>query len=193
MTATVHNWRDHVVATSTGCLEWQGRIDANGYSRIGAQWGHRAVYEHEVGPIPAGHDLDHVCVNPPCVNADHLDPVTRAEHVRRTMERLGKDELHGKAAYLRTIGLTYDEIAQLLDYQNRGSAALAVRSAIRKGLVDAEAVPPAERLTEADRQDIRDLRAVGIPVGDIALWYDLDPAHVSRVSRGLRSGHRRAS
>jgi hypothetical protein len=46
-------WRNHVTETPAGCLVWQGRIDANGYSRIGVEWGHRAVYQLEVGPIPA--------------------------------------------------------------------------------------------------------------------------------------------
>jgi len=44
---------------------------------------HRASYEAFVGPIPDGLDLDHLCRNKPCINPAHLEPVTRAENLRR--------------------------------------------------------------------------------------------------------------
>lgn len=44
---------------------------------------HRVVYEALVCPIPEGLDLDHLCRVPRCINPDHLEPVTRAENVRR--------------------------------------------------------------------------------------------------------------
>lgn len=36
-----------------------------------------------VGPIPADHDIDHVCGNSLCVNPAHLEPVTPHENRRR--------------------------------------------------------------------------------------------------------------
>ena len=39
-------------------------------------YAHRYVYEKEVGPIPDGFHLDHLCRNTSCVNPAHLDPVT---------------------------------------------------------------------------------------------------------------------
>ncbi|WP_369010576.1 HNH endonuclease signature motif containing protein, partial [Bacillus cereus] len=47
---------------------------------------HRYVYENLSGPIPEGMELDHLCRNPPCVNPDHLDPVTHEENMRRAAE-----------------------------------------------------------------------------------------------------------
>ena len=44
---------------------------------------HRAMYEQEVGPIPDGLVLDHLCHQPPCIRPDHLDPVTDAINVQR--------------------------------------------------------------------------------------------------------------
>lgn len=186
--ASLKNWTDHV-AEIDGCLVWQGRIDANGYARIGSQWAHRAIYELEVGPIPDGHELDHLCTRPSCVYPQHLDPVTRAEHCRRTVDRSGKTAKHISAAYLRALGMTYGEIADFLDYSSRSSAAGAVRSAINRGLVDADSIPPAPRLTDQDSADIQDLRAAGVSVRDIASWYGIHEAHASRVSRGLTGGH----
>lgn len=69
------------------CQEWDGTLDAKGYGRIWheGRWAlaHRVIYEREVGPIPDGLTLDHVCRNHACVNVDHLEPVTHRENVLR--------------------------------------------------------------------------------------------------------------
>lgn len=44
---------------------------------------YRWSYEHFVGPIPDGLQIDHLCRNPTCVNPEHLKPVTARENVRR--------------------------------------------------------------------------------------------------------------
>lgn len=73
--------------SSTGCWNWNGRIDANGYGEVGRRNGtrkaHRAIYEELRGPISGGLDLDHLCRNHRCVNPDHLEPVSKAENTRR--------------------------------------------------------------------------------------------------------------
>jgi hypothetical protein len=176
-----------VVVDANGCKVWTGRRDANGYARWGGQWAHRRVYVLECGPIPDGHELDHTCQNPPCVNVEHLEPVTKAEHARRTMERLGKDRKHLSAAYLRSLGMTYADVAELMEYTSRSSAADAVRRAVHKGLIAADEVPAADRLTDEDADDIVALRNAGVPVREIAGWYGIHESHASRVSRGLTS------
>lgn len=69
------------------CWPWQGALNGAGYGyvRIGYEHveAHRAMYEHVVGPIPAGLEIDHLCRVVACVRPDHLEPVTRAENQRR--------------------------------------------------------------------------------------------------------------
>ena len=70
-----------------GCWYWLAYRAANGYDRFRNEGrlvaAHRWAYEHFVGPIPAGHDLDHLCRVRHCVNPAHLEPVTRSENNRR--------------------------------------------------------------------------------------------------------------
>lgn len=71
------------------CWEWQGSRH-HGYGKFAAgrgrapQQAHRVAYELEVGAIPEGLDIDHLCQNPPCVNPAHLEPVTHRENLRRS-------------------------------------------------------------------------------------------------------------
>lgn len=72
------------------CWLWTGSKNHLGYGQIhvavgaGRRGAHRVAYELLVGPIPAwAEDLDHLCRNPPCVNPEHLEPVTHAENMAR--------------------------------------------------------------------------------------------------------------
>src|SRR5262245_48163865 len=75
----------------TGCWEFTGYLDEDGYGQIHwhgkAALAHRVAYELAYGPIPSGLTIDHTCSNPRCVRHDHLDVVTRGENNRRAAER----------------------------------------------------------------------------------------------------------
>jgi hypothetical protein len=90
----IERMMEQVTFSETGCwvlgAHWKSR---DGYRTISIgtkpdgrpipKRAHRFAYEELVGPIPEGLTLDHLCRNPPCVNPDHLEPVTQAENRRR--------------------------------------------------------------------------------------------------------------
>lgn len=61
-------------------------------------YAHRWSYEHHVGPIPAGHEVDHVaawgCTSKLCVNPAHLEPVLHAENRKRSRLTVCRRGLH---------------------------------------------------------------------------------------------------
>jgi HNH endonuclease len=71
----------------SGCWIWTGRLDKDGYARIGSRGGHRVIYEMLAGPIPDGLVCDHVaawgCTSRACVNPAHIEPVTSVVNVLR--------------------------------------------------------------------------------------------------------------
>lgn len=70
-----------------GCWIWTGTLNNMGYAEIKVnrrnKFAHRVLYEAEIGPIPEGLELDHLCRTPSCINPSHLEPVTHAENMRR--------------------------------------------------------------------------------------------------------------
>lgn len=91
---TLDRFADHVALTGTGCIEWIGGRTTAGYGSFAARtargaekkvMAHRWSYEHHVGAIPEGLDLDHLCRNRACINPEHLEPVTRAVNIQRAV------------------------------------------------------------------------------------------------------------
>jgi hypothetical protein len=90
------------VDKSEGCWLWTAGKSHDGYAKFYPVAGepvyaHRWSYEHRVGPIPGGMQLDHrchnrdatcsggaTCLHRACVNPDHLEPVTGRENQHRS-------------------------------------------------------------------------------------------------------------
>lgn len=71
------------------CWTWTGSISDGGYGLFGISNGetrsaHRVGYELQVGSIPDGLDLDHLCRTRNCIRGTHLEPVTERENVMRS-------------------------------------------------------------------------------------------------------------
>ena len=86
------------------CIEWTGTIGLDGY---GKKWNnskrnwvqaHRWVYEQEVGAIPDGLMIRHLCHNKRCVNPAHLEPGTMKDNRQDDIDA-GKDWFKGENNY----------------------------------------------------------------------------------------------
>lgn len=77
----------YIPEPNSGCWLWLGTANSQGYGTLQDDGltirAHRVVYEAEVGPIPEGLVIDHLCRNRICVNPSHLEPVTFKENVLR--------------------------------------------------------------------------------------------------------------
>lgn len=82
-----------MVEKTEDCWHWKGAISDPGYGRISVgnrlRYAHRLSYELNVGPIPDGLSIDHLCRVRDCVRPDHLEAVTLAENTRREMSARG--------------------------------------------------------------------------------------------------------
>lgn len=86
---------EHAAASSNG----YGRFSLNGRTVMA----HRIAYELVKGPIPPGLFIDHLCMNRPCVNPDHLEPVTHTENIRRARVAYKEGKIVPRS-WLRRIG-----------------------------------------------------------------------------------------
>lgn len=59
----------------------------------------RRVWVERNGPIPPGHDIHHICGRRRCINPDHLEALSRSDHLRRHRSEHQPD---GVAAVLAT-------------------------------------------------------------------------------------------
>lgn len=68
------------------CWLWQASCQSAGYGQVmvdGRAWlVHRWVYEQEIGPIPAGHEVDHLCHDDTCDQPGSSCPHRRCANPR---------------------------------------------------------------------------------------------------------------
>lgn len=86
----------------SGCWLWTGARGPSGYGTIGTNeytdagnprpaYVHRVSYEHFVGRIPDGLEIDHLCRVRNCVNPEHLEAVTHRENQLRGLSPCGEN------------------------------------------------------------------------------------------------------
>ena len=89
------DWRNkYRIDEMTGCWVFgTDRATHFNYRTHRGMAAHRFVYQELVGPIPAGHVLDHLCNNVVCVNPAHLEAITHQENTKRGKHGRSTEEL----------------------------------------------------------------------------------------------------
>jgi hypothetical protein len=115
----------YVVNARSGCWEWIGTKDKDGYGKFGQLWGGRATrfsYSHYKGEIPRGMFVCHSCDNPSCVNPDHLWLGTPADNMRdRNLK--GRQAKHDRIRPTITKEVAYRAQQEMRDGLTQKSAA----------------------------------------------------------------------
>lgn len=90
--------------TDTGCIEWLGPLDVNGYGAMAFKGknlkSHRVAYELSHTHAPGALVVRHRCDNPPCVNPEHLELGTQVDNMRDMIER-GRNRKGEECSYSR--------------------------------------------------------------------------------------------
>jgi len=104
-----------------GCFIPQGRVlNQDGYLRVKDSTEdrlvmmHRLAWEQEVGHIPEGYEIDHMCKNRACFNTEHLQCLPGEQHTvegNRTRYRWRRTW----AKYLLLEGLSPYEVGEIVN------------------------------------------------------------------------------
>lgn len=90
----------YLAEPTCGCWLWSGSVNSKGYALLGierkAKLAHRLSYEHFIGIIPKGMQIDHLCRVRCCVNPHHLEPVPARVNILRGIgpTRQNADKTH---------------------------------------------------------------------------------------------------
>lgn len=116
----------YIPEPNSGCYLWMGYLDQKGYGRIkinGKSFkAHKFAYEHFIGPVAEGLELDHLCRIRCCVNPWHLEPKLHSENVRC-----------GDQAKLSWVEV--DKIRQIYSESNKTYKELAVQFNVYHGTI----------------------------------------------------------
>lgn len=102
----------------SGCLEWQRKLDSDGYGKIrrGGKGtphvrSHRLAWELANGPIQEGMSVLHKCDNPPCCDVEHLFLGTNIDNMA-DMTAKGRKP-HGANAHRAMAKLTEQQVKDI--------------------------------------------------------------------------------
>jgi hypothetical protein len=171
-------WKRHISKTSGYGLLGNSDTKVLGGSRRA----HRYFYNLIVGPIPKGLQLHHLCHVRCCVNPNHLEPLTNAQHMRKSPN----------------VKLTLEQIEEILDLRRNKvqlkdiAAKYKIHVAYAGLLCSQGGVLVNTRLTEDQIKVILELRRNKARSKDIAALYKMKPGRVGAIccKRGVRVNKR---
>ena len=116
-----------VVKQESGCWEWIGAKDKDGYGQFTANdrnnRAHRYSYQLHKGEIPTGVRVLHTCDNPPCINPEHLVLGSDLDNV---MDAIEKGRLKVKGEDNPAAKLTEEQVVEIRKLAGTGLTQRAI-------------------------------------------------------------------
>ena len=158
-----------IVVRESGCHEWTGCVEKDGYGRIAIEAirkedgkisvvkmrANRLAYELAYGPIPDGMLVCHTCDNRRCVNPEHLFLGTPADNSADMARK-------GRAASGERNG----------NSRSKGNAATGERNGNSK-------------LTDKERVMIENLKESGMLQREVAEMFGVSKGNIGRIWRKI--------
>lgn len=145
---SIERFMRKVEKRESGCWEWTGCIQSNGYGRVTVNrvtdYAHRYSYRMHVSEIASGMDICHRCDNRRCVNPSHLFQGTRKENMQDAVmknrqasgSRLPNAKIFGeikqKILDMAIAGIKYREIADRFGITPQQAGKVAINQGVRR-------------------------------------------------------------
>lgn len=134
--------------TDSGCLEYTGCVQSNGYARATvnrkSDGAHRHIYRLVHGLIPDGMDVCHECDNRKCINPTHLFLGTRKDNMADAVSKnrqakgfalphtkLSDDDENNLVAMAKD-GAPYAEIGARFGICKQHAGQIAIKNGVRR-------------------------------------------------------------
>jgi len=165
-----------------GCWQWLGRLNLAGYGRFSlggkSTTTQRAAHLLFVGPIPAGHTVDHLCRNRACANPAHLEAVPHRINLLRGQTITAR----AAAATQCPSGHAYDDANTKVTYRGgRACRACDNSRAIKNYVPRGKTRRRRPKLTAAEIAGIKAEITAGSTHTKIASIFNVSVSTVSRV------------
>jgi len=107
-----------LATTEEGCIvPTSHKLNPDGYFRKNVKGKlimyHRFKWLEAGNDIPDGYEIDHLCKNRACCNVDHLQCITREQHLRETNEQRYKERKDKAMRYWEEHKPTGVELAEV--------------------------------------------------------------------------------
>ena len=167
--------------SQSGCLEYQGARDRDGYGRfwVGSSTvrAHRFALARRMG-VPPGAYVLHRCDNPPCCNPEHLFLGTNHDNIadRHAKGRDASGDRNGRRLHPER----YAHVPCSLNTpEHRQRTAARNKVLVYRGEHSGMA-----KLTDAQVANIRMLGALGAEQRCIGSWFGVSKSQVGNILRG---------
>lgn len=175
----------------TPCHIFQGSINWDGYGSVTVRVGdlkttrgaHKVAWERENGPVPEGLEIDHLCRVRRCIRPGHMEPVTHAENMYRSMAP-------ALVTFRTNVCRRGHELTPENVYLFPKSGARTCRACKREGSRKANERGFRGRIAASDKPAILALRAKGMTFNEIGKRYGVNGVTVlRRVQRWKDQGN----